>query len=61
MKFILITLLVIVLSSCARYHWVSVETKITLYGNKIHIEQVGKQIPLSDTTLTGRMIIRSRY
>ena len=61
MKYILVALLAITLSSCARYQWVSVETKITLYGNKIHIEQVGKKIPLSDTTITGRMIMRSRY
>ena len=60
-NYIIFVLLAIVLSSCTRYQWVSVETKITLYGNKIHIEQVGKPIPLSDTTLSGRMIMRSRY
>ena len=56
MKYILI----ILLSSCTRYQWVATETKISTVGQKIHIEQIGKPVPIGDTTIRGMIITKKR-
>lgn len=59
MKMLLLIILISV-TSCTRYQWVSTEVKITTYGDKIHIQPMGKPRPINDTTVTGLMISRKR-
>lgn len=57
---LLLFIILISITGCARYEWVSTEVKITTYGDKIHIQPMGKPRPISDTTITGMMISRKR-
>ena len=56
MKYILLLLL----SSCTRYQWVATETKISTVGQKIHIEAIGKPVPIGDTTIRGYLITKKK-
>jgi len=56
MKYILLLLL----SSCTRYQWVATETKISTVGQRIHIEAIGKPVPIGDTTIKGMLITKKR-
>lgn len=53
-------LIIIILSSCTRYQWVATETRISTVGQKIHIEQIGKPVPIGDTTIRGMLITKKR-
>jgi len=50
----------ILLSSCTRYQWVATETKISTVGQKIHIEPIGKPVPIGDTTIRGYLITKHK-
>lgn len=57
---LLLFIILITVTGCASYQWVSTEVKITTYGDKIHIRPMGKPRQINDTTVTGLMISRKR-
>lgn len=61
MRYTLIAILILTLSSCTRYQWVSSQVKITINKDRIKVEQLGKPRPLKDTVIIGNMILRQKY
>lgn len=57
---LLLFIILITITGCARYQWVATETKITINGDRIHFQQLKRPKALSDTTITGMMISRKR-
>jgi hypothetical protein len=52
MKYILLLLM----AGCTAPGFIVTETKITVQGDKIHVQKLGKSRPLSDTTMVVQMI-----
>jgi hypothetical protein len=53
---IITVILLITLSSCTRWQWVTTEVKISTVGQRVHIEKIGEPVPIGDTTIRAQMI-----
>lgn len=50
----------LLLLSCSHYQYYVTETKITISGEEMHVQEMKKRQPMKDTTITAMMITKRR-